>query len=111
MPVSVAAVQPPPRALVARSGLHTRVYVAHSAGMRVTDPQAREVGERIRSLRAEHKTKRAALARLCGRDPKTVWRWEHGLTLVDSASALAICRAYEVSADWLLLGREPAEAA
>lgn len=75
------------------------------------DYDLRAVGERVRWLRGKHKVARAALARLCGRDDKTVWRWEHGRALPDTHSVLAICRTYGVSADWLLRGTPVTEAA
>lgn len=70
------------------------------------DDLASEVGQRIQALRSEHETSRAALARICGRDAKTVWRWEHGRALPTGTDLIAISRAFEVTADWLLLGKE-----
>lgn len=60
------------------------------------------LGEKIRQLRKERKLSQTQLAEILSTSQDTVSLWEIGKSLPDVNSIIAMCRYFEVSADYLL---------
>ena len=60
------------------------------------------LGDRIKELRGEEK--QASFGAHFGKNRDTIRRYETGITQPDSDFLQAICREYQVSPTWLLLG-------
>lgn len=62
------------------------------------------LGERLRVARARARFTMADLAIVCDCTPQAVMKWEADKAMPDSRKFLAICRALDVSAEWLMAG-------
>ncbi len=67
---------------------------------------AREVGQRVRTLRMERKMRQVDLADELGVTLSTVGRIESGIIMVSLDLAVDISNLFCVSLDYLVLGRE-----
>lgn len=60
------------------------------------------IGERLSEIRKDHKDTQAALAEQLGVSLPTVRAWEQEKSSPNHEMLVAICRLYQVSADYLL---------
>lgn len=60
------------------------------------------ISEKIKELRLERGYTQAEFAELMGVKQSCVSKWERGATLPDSDMIVALCKLFEVSADYLL---------
>ena len=67
---------------------------------------AREIGQRVRTLRMERKLRQVDLADELGVTLSTVGRIESGIIMVSLDLAVDISNLFCVSLDYLVLGRE-----
>ena len=58
--------------------------------------------ERIKDIREENKISQNRLAELCNVQQSCVSKWERGVTLPDAEMIVVICKALNVSSDYLL---------
>ena len=65
------------------------------------------IGERIRKLRSERGLSQEALAELVHVSRQAVSKWETGESVPDVERLMMLCRALDVSSDWLLFGEKP----
>ena len=66
-------------------------------------------GEKLTRLRKREGLSQEALAERLGVSRQAVSRWESGQTSPDAATLAALCEKLRVSADYVLLGKEPGE--
>lgn len=64
------------------------------------------VGERIRSLRKQKKLTQPQLAELINKKISTISSYEHGVFDPSIPTIFELCKAFDVSADYLLFGNE-----
>lgn len=69
-----------------------------------------ELKDRIAAVRKAAGLTQEQLGELVGVTRQAVSKWESGQTAPDAATIAALCEALHVSADYVLLGREPEEA-
>ena len=67
-----------------------------------------ELKDRIAAVRRAAGLTQEQLGELLGVSRQAVSRWESGQTSPDAATLAALCEKLRVSADYVLLGREPA---
>ena len=67
-----------------------------------------ELKDRIAAVRKAAGLTQEQLGELLGVSRQAVSRWESGQTSPDAATLAALCEKLRVSADYLLLGKEPA---
>lgn len=60
------------------------------------------LGEKIRQLRKDRKLSQTQLAKILSTSQDTISLWEIGKSLPDANNIVAICKFFEVSADYLL---------
>lgn len=60
------------------------------------------LGQKIRQLRKERGLTQTQLAEILSTSQDTVSLWEVGKSLPDANNIIALCRYFEVSADYLL---------
>lgn len=60
------------------------------------------LGEKIRQLRKDRKLSQTQLAKILSISQDTISLWETGKSLPDANNIVAICKFFEVSADYLL---------
>lgn len=63
-----------------------------------------EVGSRIRELRNEHGDTQVALSEKIGVRQCTVCQWEYGYYLPTIAHILALCKLYNTTPNYILMG-------
>lgn len=68
-----------------------------------------ELHERIAAVRKAAGLTQEQLGELLGVTRQAVSKWESGQTVPDTATVARLCRELHVSADYVLLGREPEE--
>ena len=68
-----------------------------------------ELKDRIAAVRKAAGLTQEQLGDLLGVTRQAVSKWESGQTMPDAATIAALCEALHVSADYVLLGREPGE--
>lgn len=68
-----------------------------------------ELKDRIAAVRRAAGLTQEQLGELLGVSRQAVSRWESGQTSPDAATLAALCEKLRVSADYVLLGREPGE--
>ena len=68
-------------------------------------------GERIRTYRQRAGMSQEMAAELVGVSRQAVSKWESGQTVPDAVTVAKLCRALNVSADYIILGKEPEEGA
>lgn len=68
-----------------------------------------EVGSRIRELRTEHGDNQVALAEKIGVSQCTISQWEYGYYLPTIAHILALCKLYNSTPNYILLGEPKIE--
>lgn len=68
----------------------------------------RSMGERLLDLRKRRGLSQEQLATQLSVSRQTISRWEMGTSLPDTQNILQLCKIFEVSADYLLLGGQPA---
>ena len=68
-----------------------------------------ELKDRLASVRKAAGLTQAQLGELLGVSRQAVSKWETGQTAPDAATIAALCQALQVSADYVLLGKEPEE--
>lgn len=66
-----------------------------------------ELKDRIAAVRKAAGLTQEQLGELVGVTRQAVSKWESGQTAPDAATVAALCRALHVSADYVLLGKEP----
>ena len=66
-----------------------------------------ELKDRIAAVRRAAGLTQEQLGELLGVSPQAVSRWESGQTSPDAATLAALCEKLRVSADYVLLGKEP----
>lgn len=64
------------------------------------------VGERIRSLRKQKKLTQPQLAELINKKISTISAYENGVFDPSIPTIFELCKAFDVSADYLLFGKE-----
>ena len=69
-----------------------------------------ELKDRIAAVRKAAGLTQEQLGELVGVSRQAVSKWESGQTVPDAATIAQLCEALHVSADYVLLGREPEEA-
>ncbi len=69
-----------------------------------------ELKDRIAAVRRAAGLTQEQLGELVGVTRQAVSKWESGQTVPDAATIAALCEALHVSADYVLLGKEPEEA-
>ena len=70
-----------------------------------------ELKDRIAAVRKAAGLTQEQLGELVGVTRQAVSKWESGQTAPDAATIAALCQALHVSADYVLLGKEPEESA
>lgn len=60
------------------------------------------IGERIRVARARARMTLRGVADVCGCTPQAVKKWEDGTAMPDSRKLMAMVKAFDVSAEWLV---------
>lgn len=68
-----------------------------------------EVGSRIKELRDEHGDTQVALAEKIGVRQCTVCQWEYGYYLPTIAHILALCKLYNSTPNYILMGEPKIE--
>ena len=68
-----------------------------------------DTGTLLRRLRLERGWTQRQAAELLGVSAQAVSKWESGQTTPDAATIAALCEKLYVSADYVLLGKEPGE--
>mgnify|MGYP000601038366 CR=1 FL=1 len=68
-----------------------------------------DTGTLLRRLRLERGWTQRQAAELLGVSAQAVSKWESGQTTPDAATIAALCEKLHVSADYVLLGKEPGE--
>ncbi len=68
-----------------------------------------ELKDRIAAVRKAAGLTQEQLGELVGVSRQAVSKWEAGQTVPDAATVATLCRALHVSADYVLLGKEPEE--
>lgn len=58
--------------------------------------------ERVKELRAENNISQVEFAEMCKVQQSCVSKWERGITLPDAEMIVVICKAFNVSSDYLL---------
>ena len=69
-----------------------------------------ELKDRIAAVRKAAGLTQEQLGELVGVTRQAVSKWESGQTVPDAATIAALCQALHVSADYVLLGKEPEDA-
>jgi transcriptional regulator with XRE-family HTH domain len=69
----------------------------------------KHIGTRIRQIRASKKATQAEMAKEVGVSPATVSGWEIGDFGISLETAIRVAKFGEVSLDWLLKDRSPAQ--
>lgn len=72
---------------------------------RKLDMDALEIGKRIREMRKRRRMNQEALAELCDLSTSLIGHIERGEKTPSLRTVIAICRAFNVSLDALVLGR------
>ena len=67
------------------------------------------IGERIKKMRKSKKLTQKMIADKVGTSLSVISRWETGERYMNSFNLINICEALEVSADYLLFGKEQEE--
>jgi len=67
------------------------------------------IGERIKKMRKSKKLTQKMFADKVGTSLSVISRWETGERYMNSFNLINICEALEVSADYLLFGKEQEE--
>ena len=67
------------------------------------------IGERIKKIRKSKKLTQKMLADKVGTSISVISRWETGERYMNSFNLINFCEALEVSADYLLFGKEQEE--
>ena len=57
---------------------------------------------RLKQLREEHKLSQIELGNMIGVTQQSVFAWEHGKTFPQIQTAIALCKIYNVSLDYLM---------
>ena len=70
---------------------------------------AESMGERIRKIRKGKKLTQKKLADKVGTSSGVISKWETGERYMNTFNLINICEALEVSADYLLFGKEQEE--
>lgn len=73
--------------------------------VRQTAQDWKPVGDRLRALRERAGLSRSAAEALTGVDRQTLVRYESGSRAPSVLALIALARSYDVTTDWLLLGR------
>ena len=81
-------------------------FLLFSDGKDIMGINAREIGQRVRTLRMERKMRQVDLADELGVTLSTVGRIESGIIMVSLDLAVDISNHFCVSLDYLVLGRE-----
>ena len=68
-----------------------------------------ELYERIAVVRKSKGLTQEQLGELLGVSRQAVSKWESGQTVPDALTVAKLCRVLDVSADYVLLGKEPEE--
>ena len=58
--------------------------------------------ERIKQFRQEHDISQAQVSRMLGITQQQYFKYEKGINELPIRYLIAICKAYDISADWLL---------
>ena len=58
--------------------------------------------ERLKELREERGLSKSGLAKLLGKEPKTICRWEDGEKDLGADNIILLCQFFNCSADYLL---------
>jgi len=64
-----------------------------------------EIGQRIQALRIKSNMSQESLAHNLGVTRQSVSKWELGQAIPDTEKIIQMCRMFDISTDWLLLGK------
>lgn len=64
------------------------------------------LAERLKELRKKLGLTQEKIADRAGVKPRTIQRWENGSRTPDISSLACLCKLFDVSADYLLFGKE-----